>query len=222
MAKLEGSTFGRLRGLLGSKGGDAERASEPPASSQELRQALLLLRDYEQLGIGWFWASDADGRITYVSECVAQTIGRPREEILGKPIQSLFILERDAENAVERPLQLILSARKTFSELEVRAASEETEIWWSISGRPQFTASGDFTGYRGNGADITSQRQSNRDASRLAEYDSLTSLANRHRMGKRLGTTLTAYKSTGRALRRDDDRPRPFQAGQRHAGPPRG
>ncbi|HQQ09688.1 MAG TPA: diguanylate cyclase, partial [Novosphingobium sp.] len=198
MAKLEGSTFGRLRGLLGSKGGDAERASEPPASSQELRQALLLLRDYEQLGIGWFWASDADGRITYVSECVAQTIGRPREEILGKPIQSLFILERDAENAVERPLQLILSARKTFSELEVRAASEETEIWWSISGRPQFTASGDFTGYRGNGADITSQRQSNRDASRLAEYDSLTSLANRHRMGKRLGTTLTAYKSTGR------------------------
>jgi len=198
MAKLEGSTFGRLRGLLGSKGGDAERASEPPASSQELRQALLLLRDYEQLGIGWFWASDADGRITYVSECVAQTIGRSREEILGKPIQSLFILERDAENAVERPLQLILSARKTFSELEVRAASEETEIWWSISGRPQFTASGDFTGYRGNGADITSQRQSNRDASRLAEYDSLTSLANRHRMGKRLGTTLTAYKSTGR------------------------
>ena len=202
MAKVQGSTIGRLRGLLGSKAGDAERASDPPPSNQELRQALLLLRDYEQLGIGWFWASDADGLITYVSECVAQTIGRPRSEILGKPIQSLFILERDEEDAVERTLPLILSARKTFSELEVRAANDaatdEARIWWSISGRPQFSSNGTFTGYRGNGTDITAQRQTNRDASRLAQYDSLTGLANRHRMGKRLGATLTAYKSAGR------------------------
>ncbi len=199
MSKGEGSTLGRLRGLLGSKGGDAARASEPPASNQELRQALLLLRDYEKSGLGWFWASDADGLITYVSECVAQTIRRPREEILGKPVQSLFILERDEEDTVERTLPLILSARKTFSELQVRAASEETELWWSISGRPQFSSSGDFIGYRGNGTDITAQRQSTKDASRLAQYDSLTGLANRHRMGKKLTATLTAYKSANRA-----------------------
>ena len=195
----EGSTLGRLRGLLGSKRGELVRASDAPASSQELRQALLLLRDYEKSGIGWFWASDADSRITYVSDCVAQTIGRAREDIIGQPVQSLFILERDAEDTVERTLPLILSARKTFSELAVRAASDEAEVWWSISGRPQFSGNGAFAGYRGNGSDITALRQSNKDASRLAQYDSLTGLANRHRMGKRLGAILTAYKSANRA-----------------------
>jgi len=195
----EGSTLGRLRGLLGSKGGAGGPALDAPASNQELRQALLLLRDYEKSGIGWFWASDADGRITYVSDCVAQTIGRAREDIIGQPVQSLFILERDDDDTVERTLPLILSARKTFSELAVRAASDETEVWWSISGRPQFSSSGAFAGYRGNGSDITAQRQNNKDASRLAQYDSLTGLANRHRMGKRLGATLTAYKSANRA-----------------------
>ena len=198
MSKGEGSTIGRLRGLLGSKSGVSVRASEPPASNQELRQALMLLRDYERSGLGWFWASDADGLITYVSECVAQTMGLPREQILGKPVQSLFILERDEDDTVERTLPLILSARKTFSELQVRAASEETELWWSISGRPQFSPGGDFIGYRGNGTDITAQRQSSKDASRLAQYDSLTGLANRHRMGKKLTATLTAYKSASR------------------------
>ncbi len=185
--------------MLGSKAAAPARVSERPASNQELRQALTLLRDYEKSGLGWFWASDADGRISYVSDCAVQTIGRPREEIIGQPVQSLFILERDEEDTVERTLPLILSARKTFSDLQVRAASENAEVWWSISGRPQYSSSGDFTGYNGNGTDITEQRQTQKDASRLAQFDSLTGLANRHRMGKKLTATLTAYKSTGRA-----------------------
>ena len=185
--------------MLGSKAAAPARVSERPASNQELRQALTLLRDYEKSGLGWFWASDADGRISYVSDCAVQTIGRPREEIIGRPVQSLFILERDEEDTVERTLPLILSARKTFSDLQVRAASENAEVWWSISGRPQYSSSGEFTGYNGNGTDITEQRQTQKDASRLAQFDSLTGLANRHRMGKKLTATLTAYKSTGRA-----------------------
>ncbi|WP_374527191.1 putative bifunctional diguanylate cyclase/phosphodiesterase [Novosphingobium sp.] len=170
-----------------------------PVSNQELRQALLLLRDYESSGIGWFWASDSDGRLTYISDVVAQRMGRSREELLGQPIQSLFLLERDEDDTVERTLPLILSARKTFIDLPVRAALDDAEIWWSISGRPQIGSDGNFVGYRGNGTDITATRQSQRDASRLAQYDSLTGLANRHRMGKRLGATLTAYKTAKRA-----------------------
>ena len=37
------------------------------------------------------------------------------------------------------------------------------------------------------------------DAARLAQYDSLTGLANRHRMDKRLRATLTAYQVAGRS-----------------------
>ncbi|HOB12997.1 MAG TPA: EAL domain-containing protein [Novosphingobium sp.] len=197
-----GSTFGRFRSLLGnSKPTDGAPAPRPrkAASGDELQQALELLRDYEDSGLGWFWSSDETGQITYISNCIAEHLGCDRSAIIGQPIQTLFVLERDEDDLVERTLPLILSARKTFSDLHVRAALEGREIWWSISGRPQFSADGTFLGYRGNGSDITATRQSQRDASRLALYDSLTGLANRHRMGKRLDTTLLAYQSAKRS-----------------------
>jgi diguanylate cyclase (GGDEF)-like protein/PAS domain S-box-containing protein len=200
LSRAEGSALGKFKALLGSKPGTSATAADVTnASTSELRQALALLRDYETSGLGWFWSSDAEGKITYISDVVAQRMGFPRDELLGKPVQSLFILDRDEDDTIERPLPLILSARKTFADLPVRAATDNAELWWSISGRPQMTASGEFTGYRGNGVDVTATRQSQKDASRLSQYDSLTGLANRHRMGKRLGATLTAYKAAKRS-----------------------
>ena len=198
MSSIVSSKFGRLRGLLGSTPGAAEASTAPALSGHELQQALLLLRDYETSGQGWFWASNAESKISYVSQCVADQLGCPRTQLIGQPIQSLFILDRDEDDTVERTLPLILSARKTFSDLAVRAALDNQEVWWSLSGRPQFGSDGNFIGYRGNGNDVTATRQSQKDASRLAQYDSLTSLANRHRMDKRLNATLTAYQSAKR------------------------
>ncbi len=199
MSDAAGSALGRFRNLLGGKTESVPQPVEVSATNDELRQALSLLRDYEASGIGWFWSSDGDGRITYISQEAIQRLGRTREELLGQPVQSLFILERDEEDTVERTLPLILSARKTFVDLPVRAALDDAEVWWSISGRPQFASDGTFCGYRGNGTDVTATRQSQKDASRLAQYDSLTGLANRHRMGKRLGATLTAYRTAKRS-----------------------
>ncbi len=190
--------FGRFRGLLGS-GKSPHFAAVSDLAGQELREAVLLLHDYEASGLGWFWASDGEGRITYVSNCVAELLGKERGALIGQPIQSLFILERDDDDPVERTLPLLLSVRKTFSDLQVRAAVASKEVWWSISGRPQFDGSGAFVGFRGNGTDITAVRQSHRDASRLAQYDSLTELANRHRMEKRLTVTLNAYQLAKRS-----------------------
>lgn len=175
------------------------RGNDAPVTGQELQQALLLLRDYESSGLGWFWSSDAEGKITYISNCITERMDKRREELLGQPIQSLFVLERDEDDHIERTLPLILSARKTFSDLAVRSAFDKNEVWLAISGRPQFTAKGEFLGYRGNGTDITSSRQDQKDASRLAQYDSLTGLANRHRMEKRLTATLTAYQAAKRS-----------------------
>ena len=199
MTAASPSAFGRFRSLLGggSEGTAASRAAA--LSGDELKQAVLLLQDYEASGLGWFWASNSDGQLTYVSQTVADVMGCTRAELIGRPVQSLFNLEREEdEEAAERPLQLILSARKTFSDLAVRAAAEKSDVWWSISGRPHFATDGSFIGYRGNGSDVTATRQSQKDASRLAQYDSLTGLANRHRMGKRLHGTLTAYQSAKR------------------------
>ena len=192
------SGIGRFRGLLGTRSERERRSDAPLPKGDELRQAILLLRDYEQSGIGWFWASDAAGRVIYVSDCIATRMGRPREDIIGTPVPSLFILDRDRDDTIERTLPLILSSRKTFADLAVRAALDGQEVWWSISGRPQFDSSGEFIGYRGNGTDVTATRQSQREASRLAMFDSLTGLANRHRMETRLSSTLAAFKAAKR------------------------
>ena len=199
MTAASPSAFGRFRNLLGGSSDAAAPRKGAALNGDELKEAVLLLQDYEASGLGWFWATNGGGTLTYVSQIVADVMGCSRVELVGRPVQSLFILERDEEEeAGERPLQLILSARKTFSDLSVRAAAEKNEVWWSISGRPQFTSEGTFIGYRGNGSDVTATRQSQKDASRLAQYDSLTGLANRHRMGKRLNATLTAYQSAKR------------------------
>ena len=198
MSATSPSAFDRFRNLLGTGSDRASPRATAALTGEELKQAMLLLHDYEASGLGWFWSSNADGAITYISQCVADAMGCARTDLLGRPVQSLFILERDDDDTLERPLPLILSARKTFADLAVRAALDKSEVWWSISGRPQFGADSKFIGYRGNGADITASRQSQKDASRLAQFDSLTGLANRHRMGKRLNATLTAYQSAKR------------------------
>jgi len=198
LAALEKFGLGRIRGMAAGARAPADALAER-ASATELRQALLLLRDYEQSGRGWFWSTDGEGRIDYVSQCVAQKLGRTCEELVGQPFYSLFNLDREDDDEDERTLPLVLSTRKTFSELEIRAASGDRDIWWAISGRPQHSATGEFAGYRGNGVDITSSRQSQRDASRLAMYDSLTGLANRNRMSKLLTSTLAAYKAAKRS-----------------------
>ena len=165
----------------------------------EEHQALLLLRDYEQSGQGWFWSTDAEGRITYISESVAAALERPRQELFGLPFYSLFTVEREEGDNTARTLPLILSANKSFSELAVKPANSAKEIWWAITGRPQFGANNTFLGYRGSGVDATQRLRSQRDASRLAMYDSLTGLFNRHRMGQRLIATLKAYAASQRS-----------------------
>ncbi len=191
------SKVGRLRGLLGGREKGEQRVV--PHSNAEREQALLLLQDYEASGRGWFWSTDAQGRVTYISHCVVEKTGITHTEVIGRPFHSLFILERDHDDLVERTLPLILSTRKTFAELAVRAANEGEEVWWSISGRPQYDADGEFAGFRGNGSDITAARQTQKDAARLAMYDSLTGLSNRHRMAQRLDSTLRAYQVAKRS-----------------------
>ena len=197
MAGLGPQGMNKIRGLLGGRPGGAPKPPVP-ASRDEMRQAHMLLRNFETSGQGWFWSSDAQGNLAYISPVVAEQLGREVETILGQPFHSLFVVERDEEGGTERSLPLIFSASKKFSALTVRAVTQGLNVWWSISGRPQFDAGGDFCGYLGSGIDITSSRQENIDASRLATFDSLTGLLNRHSMEKRLSTILTAYRAAKR------------------------
>ena len=186
------------RGFLGKIGARMAAPRAEAAPSIQTREALLLLQNYEESGQGWFWSTDADGRLTYITQYVAEQMGRTAAALLGASFSDLF-LPVDSHGERQRTLPFLLTKQSKFDELPLRCAFEGDQRWWAVSGRPHFDGGGRFTGYRGSGMDITEQRRSAEDASRLAMYDSLTGLANRFNISKKLDTTLAAFAQQQRS-----------------------
>ncbi len=198
-----------VKNLLKSwTGASANNADGDSASAvirmKDAARRLELLDDFERAGIGWLWATDADGCLVYLSENAIENIDCPIEDLLAKPLVSLF--ETDPNNlsgTAARPLNFQITAKNRINDLIVRVIvgrprQQGREIWWSISGHPKFDEAGAFQGYRGSAKDVTIEYQRSLEDSRMAEFDSLTGLANRHRMNKRIESILAAYKSSGR------------------------
>ncbi len=162
---------------------------ERQARERVQSRARDILAEYEETGQGWFWETDRRSQLTYISSPVAEMLGREAEELLGKPLRSLFDLDQAQEG--ERTLTFHLSARSAFQELAVRAATAD-ERWWSVSGRPIYDHFDNFVGFRGSGTDLTEKRRSQEHATRLATYDSLTGLANRFQMAQSLEKIIRA------------------------------
>lgn len=155
-----------------------------------------MLDELEHSGLSWFWASDASGHLTYLSGALAARLDLPQEELLGQPLVALF-MPADQEGR-GKSLALMLGAHKAFSGLSVRAARRPDGTVLRISGQPMFDPAGGFIGFRGTGADITDEYQREEETERLARFDSLTGLSNRHRMAQLIDTTLTAFKAARR------------------------
>lgn len=179
--------------------GSATKAQKPgPQPWLDTNDALLLLQNFEESNRGWFWSSDAQGNLTYLSESVCRILGKQMSDIIGSPFADLFLAARPDEDQ-QRTLPFILTKQTKFDDLPLQARAPEAEIWWAVSGRAHHDRLGNFNGYRGSGTDITEQRRSARDNSRLATYDPLTGLLNRFRMSNLLDKTLTAFAAQERA-----------------------
>ncbi|MEE4317860.1 MAG: EAL domain-containing protein [Erythrobacter sp.] len=172
------------------------RAAERGRVHREARERIAaraedILKSFEESGQGWFWETDRRGLITYISPKAAKVLGRSAEALRGVPLDAIIGPGQETAES-ERSLAFHLSARSAFKDLELRAAAPEEERWWSLTGRPVYDSYNNFCGFRGHGTDLTEQRRSERQVSRLALYDSLTGLANRVQMGQILEQVLAA------------------------------
>ncbi|MBI1401864.1 MAG: EAL domain-containing protein [Porphyrobacter sp.] len=155
-----------------------------------------MLDELERSGLGWFWASDASGKLTYISAAIAERLELPLEDLLGQPLGTIFAAaEREGRS---KSLPLMLGARKAFSGMAVRAARRPAGPVLRLAGQPVFGDGERFHGFRGTGADISEEFHREEETARLARYDSLTGLSNRHRMAHQIETTLTAFKAARR------------------------
>ncbi len=194
-----------VKGLLKAFSNGSSDESISVITSDNHSRRLEVLDDFEQAGINWLWATDAEGRFVYLSEKAAENLNKSVEEILAQPLTALF--ENDPDNPDEksdRPLHYQLSRRSKLRDLVVRRvpatlSQDDHPTWWMISAHPKFDDSGEFQGYRGSAKDITVEYQRKLEDSRLAEFDSLTGLANRHRMDTQLTGILGAFKAANRS-----------------------
>ncbi|MCK0128169.1 EAL domain-containing protein [Erythrobacter sp. F6033] len=159
-------------------------------------ERLAMLDELEQSGLGWFWASDSEGNLTYLSGAIADRLEIPLEALIGKPLASVFV-PVDGEGQT-KSLALMHAARKAFSGIAVRAVDRSEGAVVRLAGQPVFKDGKHFSGFRGTGADITEEYHREAETARLAKFDSLTGLLNRHRMAQQIETTLTAFKTAKR------------------------
>jgi diguanylate cyclase (GGDEF)-like protein len=168
----------------------------------QAKKAVNFVDEFENSGRGWFWETDSLGTLSYVSQQLADDFQSEPEALLGRQFTDLLSVDHAGEALEERKtLGFHLSARFPFSDVVVRPASEE-DVHWSLSGNPIFDERGRFLGFRGIGTDLTEQRKSEREISRLAKFDSLTGLPNRAMMRQTLDEALrnAAIRQKGCAL----------------------
>ncbi len=186
--------FSRLKnGNDGADGGVPVRAFNNASRAS-------LLESLEKSDLGWFWASDAKGVLSYISPPAAQRAGKPVEDIISMPMTDVFQPVEDSDDrGTERPLKFQLAARNSIKPVTVEINMGEGRSWWEIAAVPQTDNAGTFLGYHGIARDVSDTYESTRDAEKLSRYDSLTGLSNRHRMSHQLGATLTAFRASKRS-----------------------
>lgn len=174
----------------------------PDADLAALR--LAVFTDIERAASGWFWATDPAGHLSYISPAACERFGVSGQQLLGEPFTGLF--ETDPDNPGERsdrPLQFQLGAHSRLCDVTVRLVPVRCgpgarPAWWALSGSPKLDEHGTFLGYRGGARDITQEYERRIEDSRLAEFDSLTGLSNRHRISRRFDQMLAAFRGGGR------------------------
>ena len=158
----------------------------------EARKALTFVAEFENSGRGWFWETNSEGTLSYVSQQLADDFQCEPQELLGRPFPDLLSVDTSPVGTIHeerKTLGFYLSARFPFADVVVRPASDQ-DVHWSLSGNPIFDERGRFLGFRGIGTDLTEQRRSEQEISRLARFDSLTGLPNRALMRQTLDEAL--------------------------------
>ena len=182
---------------------EQEVVAVAPIRADDFARRVELLDSLEGTGVGTFWASDAEGRLIYVTPAALDGLDLTIDDISDRTIQDFFLADRDGEEGElgdngERPLRFRLAARNSIKATSVQLGLEDREIWWEIAAKPHFTSEGSFIGYRGTARDVSDSHEERRDKERRSQFDTLTGLANRYRMARQLETALKSFQVSKR------------------------
>ncbi len=156
----------------------------------KLIESEARFRDFAEASADWFWESDDQLKINALT-------GGPA----GLNFYSLTDLAEACHSHTSNQMLKTLQARKRFVDFVVHFTDELGKlVYLRVSGKPVFGNTGNFTGYRGVGRDVSEMMTLNRRVEFLASHDELTGLPNRSMFRQRLEHAIAKAERTGQQV----------------------
>jgi diguanylate cyclase (GGDEF)-like protein len=179
--KLDKQHADRLRAKLDKK------LVELDEEKQRLTESEARFRDFAEASADWFWESDDQLKINAL-------MGGPK----GLDFYSLTDLAEACHSHTSNEMLKTVQTHQRFADFVVHFTDETGKlVYLRVSGKPIFTTSGTFTGYRGVGRDVSETVALNRKVEYLAAHDELTGLPNRNQFRQRLEHAIAKAERTG-------------------------
>jgi PAS domain S-box-containing protein len=157
---IEGRTIffeGMVEDIGAERAADELRRVQDRISAQMqevLARSAERLRSFADIATDWYWESDAQGRITFLSEGIAQ-LGLTAAA-LDRGDGADFPAAVDGSSPGHREMRAAMARRRRFKDLTCEiGAPDGRRFMIATSGEPQFDADGVFRGYRCVGRDET-------------------------------------------------------------------
>ena len=146
-----------------------ERERSRQNAEAALKESEERFRSLTELSNDWYWEQDEHYRVTYMSPRYSAENGMSMKPTLG---QTRFETDNIWESEeIKLAHRATLDARLPFQELRLARQDENGATHYMlISGRPVFDPAGRFTGYRGVGKDITTERVAAIRTARLKDF----------------------------------------------------
>ena len=140
------------------------------ALDRRLAASERRFRDFAEVASDWYWETDADDRITYVSDRFSASLGEWARDAIGQSESTLignYVVTPELRDAYRSAL----IRRREFRGIQIsHDGPGGTRRYWTISGKPYRDVEGKFLGYRGVGADITALAQHAQDLQEAKDH----------------------------------------------------
>lgn len=128
------------------------------------RAAQQRFQDFARASSDWYWETDREGRITVLSDRFTALADVPAVSLTGRHLTALGRVLPPRDGGQDLP-QSLASARAFRDQWLEVAGRDGVLLTFQLSGVPVFdTDSGEFTGFRGAGMDVTSRIAAERQA----------------------------------------------------------
>lgn len=124
------------------------------ALDHQLAVSESRFRDYAEVASDWYWETDRQHRLTYLSDRFFDSIDVPPDAVLGQSVPDLLRASHDTETS--SGALPAFDNRKPFRDVRLRLPRGKDAFgYWSLAGKPRMDAQGNYLGYRGIGTDVT-------------------------------------------------------------------